>query len=204
MTREDVSRETLQKLKAFEALLIKWNKSINLVSPKTIPDLWARHIEDSLETALCLTNPTGHWVDLGSGGGFPGIIAAASSRELPGITDFTLIESDKRKCAFLRAAVRELGLSAKIVAQRIDEVPKQNADIVSARALASLTELLAYAVRHAKSSAHLVFPKGVTWKTEVDAARKVFEFDLEVVPSVTQEGSVNLVIQGARRVKHQL
>ena len=204
MTQKRVSRETLDKLNVFQAMLVKWNRTINLVSPKTIPNLWERHIEDSLEIVFSIPNPKGLWVDLGSGGGFPGLIAAIASADLPDIESFALIESDQRKCAFLRAVIRELDLPANVISQRIDDAPPQNADIVSARALAPLIDLLGYALRHGRPSAQFLFPKGVTWNAEITDAQSAFEFDLEVVPSVTQEGSVILVIQGATRVKDRL
>ena len=115
----DVSRETYDNLRAFEELVRKWTVKINLISPTTIGQIWDRHIVDSVQVWAQAPENATSWVDIGSGGGFPGIVLAILAKELRPEMAFTLIESDQRKCAFLRTAARELGLNVKVLSEQI-------------------------------------------------------------------------------------
>ena len=194
----NVSRETSVRLAGFAALLEKWNPRINLVSRNSMADLWTRHIVDSVQVFRCVT-PTGHWVDLGSGGGFPGLIVAILAVDAAPDLRVTLIESDQRKAAFLRAAARETGASCKVISERIEAVEPQQADILSARALADLDKLLAFSERHLKPTGVALFPKGVTWKKEVEAVRQNWKFRAEEITSITDPEAVILKIEGVSR-----
>ena len=121
----NVSRETMDRLESFAALAKKWNPSINLVARSTLADLWDRHIVDSAQVYRFAPQNAVHWVDIGSGGGFPGIVVAAMAKELSPNTKFTLIESDQRKSTFLRTAARELDLKLTVLADRIEHAPPQ-------------------------------------------------------------------------------
>ncbi|RBW54114.1 16S rRNA (guanine(527)-N(7))-methyltransferase RsmG, partial [Phaeobacter gallaeciensis] len=190
-----VSRETFEKLEAFDALLKKWNPKINLVSRKSLADVWVRHISDSLQVYSCL-NASGHWVDLGSGGGFPGVIVAiVASVENPGL-NVTLVESDQRKSAFLRTVLRETVSVGMVITDRIENIEPLDADILSARALSDLPRLLEFSQRHLKSTGIALFPKGATWKKEVEEAKQEWNFDFEAVKSVTEPSAVVLKIKG--------
>ncbi|MDO5528243.1 MAG: 16S rRNA (guanine(527)-N(7))-methyltransferase RsmG [Paracoccus sp. (in: a-proteobacteria)] len=187
----DVSRETEALLARYEALIRKWNASINLVSPTTLPALRYRHIEDSRQLFPYAGLTTGKWLDLGSGGGLPGVVIAIEARELP--IKITLIESDARKCAFLNTVRRELELSNLTIANsRIEAAPPAQADAISARALAPLPQLLAYTERHLAPGGSAILLKGRSWREEVDAARVSWQFDLETWPSATEEGAAIL------------
>lgn len=195
----DVSRETIEKLKQFEALVRKWNPKINLVSKSSLDNLWSRHIVDSIQVIRTL-NPKGKWVDLGSGGGFPGLVVALfASTELPDLT-VTLIESDQRKAAFLRNAARECQATCTVLSKRIEQVEPQCADILSARALADLAKLLEFSERHLKPDGTALFPKGITWEKEVEDARLKWSFDIEVIKSITEPNASILKIKGVTRV----
>ncbi len=195
----NVSRETLDKLKAFESLLGKWNARINLVSRSSMGDLWTRHIVDSIQV-FRVAPPGALWVDLGSGGGFPGLVVAIlAAEERPG-TKITLIESDQRKAAFLRTVVRETGVACLVLSQRIETAEPQQANIVSARALGDLNALLAFSERHLAKGGTALFSKGVTWQKELDAARRRWRFDVDVIESQTMLGAAILKIEGASRV----
>ena len=194
----NVSRETSVRLAGFAALLEKWNPRINLVSRNSMADLWTRHIVDSVQVFRCVT-PRGHWVDLGSGGGFPGLIVAILAVDAAPDLRVTLIESDQRKAAFLRAAARETGASCKVISERIEAVEPQQADILSARALADLDKLLAFSERHLKPTGVALFPKGVTWKKEVEAVRQNWKFRAEEITSITDPEAVILKIEGVSR-----
>lgn len=195
----DVSRETIRRIELFELVLRKWNPRINLVSTSSLGDLWSRHILDSIQVYRCGA-PVDHWVDMGTGGGFPGLIAALLAAEEAPETRFTLIESDQRKVAFLRTAAREIGISCDILAQRIEEVAPLDADIVSARALTDLSGLLHFTVRHLDGDGFALLPKGATWKKEVAIAQEKWRFRFDPITSVTDPQAVILKIEGASLV----
>ncbi|QPM91471.1 16S rRNA (guanine(527)-N(7))-methyltransferase RsmG [Pseudooceanicola algae] len=196
---QSVSRETLERLDIYANLLTKWNPKINLVAKSTIPNLWNRHILDSVQV-FKLANNFSHWADLGSGGGFPGLVAAIYSAEFHPEGRITLVESDQRKCAFLRNVAREAGLDIQVLAERIEEIPSLGADVLTARALASLTELLDFASRHLSADGMAVFPKGARWKAEVEEAERHWHFNWTSLASRTDEQAVILKIKGIVRV----
>lgn len=198
-----VSRETIQTLEAFEALVRRWNPVINLVSKASLPELWSRHITDSAQLlALC---PLGavRWYDLGSGGGFPGIVIAALSKELQPQLKVSLVEADLRKATFLRESCRALALNAEVHSERIESLAPANADVLSARALAPLTDLLAYADQHLADSGVALFPKGNQYESELIDARKAWSFDVDPVPSLLDNKSAILEIRNVRRAGQQ-
>jgi len=194
-----VSRETFETLQAFDALVRRWNPAINLVSKTTLRDLWIRHIADSAQVfALCPENAE-TWADLGSGGGFPGLVIAILAKEQRPQLRVVLVESDLRKATFLRQAVQSLGLSAEVISHRIEALPALNADVLSARALASLADLLGYAHTHLKRSGVAIFPKGARFKEELAEARKFWNFDVEQHPSLSDPEAAILVIRNLHR-----
>lgn len=196
----DVSRETMDRLAIFEQTLLKWNPKINLVSKASLEHLWDRHIVDSAQIFRCITGEPKKWVDIGSGGGFPGIIVAILAAEKLPDLKMTLIESDQRKSAFLRSAARECGVSVEVISKRIEQVEPQEADVLSARALADLSLLLEFTDLHLAKSGFALFPKGERWKKEVDKAREQWRFDVEPITSLTEADAVILKIQGVARV----
>ncbi|MBB94717.1 MAG: 16S rRNA (guanine(527)-N(7))-methyltransferase RsmG [Rhodobacteraceae bacterium] len=198
-TTLDVSRETYERLNDFADLLIKWNPKINLISRASLPDLWTRHIADSIQVFRAAP-PAEHWVDLGSGGGFPGVVTAIMAAESSPDTQFTLIESDQRKAVFLRTAARTCGLQKfTVVSKRIESADPQNGDVVSARALADLSTLIGYGYRHAAPDGTMLFPKGKTWGKEVEDARAKWNFDLSAVTSEIEPEGALLIIKGVSR-----
>ncbi len=198
MSDLNVSRETSERLEQFVALVRKWNPRINLIAKSTVDEIWERHIRDSLQ--VFDVAPRGdRWVDIGSGGGFPGVVAAIAAKGAAPDLRFTLIESDQRKCAFLRTASRELGLNIEVLAQRIEAAPPQSADILSARALASLSDLLEHAERHLAADGTALFQKGANWEKEVEEARQAWTFRYDAIKSQTNEAAVILKIEGVSR-----
>ena len=195
----DVSRETLERLTELEALTRKWTAKINLIAPNTVPDIWDRHIRDSAQIYSLAPDFT-TWADLGSGGGYPGLVIAALAIEKASEARITLIESDRRKSTFLRTAIRELGLPADVITDRIESAAPQSADVVSARALAPLPQLLEYATRHLRPGGTALFPKGMTRQAEIDAARAEWHFSLTETRSITQAEAAVLRIERIDRV----
>lgn len=198
-TCEGVSRETEARLGAFCALLQKWNPKINLVAQSTLQDLQTRHMRDSAQLDP-LAPLAKTWVDLGSGGGFPGLVIAALRAEKGDEFRMTLVESDQRKATFLREAARVMDLAVEVVVARAETMRDRRFDVVSARALAPLEKLLAYAEPLLSPSGIALFPKGANHAAEVDEAQKEWQFTAEATPSVTSPGAVILKVKDIARV----
>ncbi len=196
----DVSRETIERLEALVSLMKKWNTAINLVARSTLEDAWNRHILDSAQLYSLAPAGAATWVDLGSGGGFPGLVIACIAKEKAPKLVVTLIESDQRKAAFLRQANTSLGLGCQILCERIETASAQNADVVSARALAPLDKLCGFAARHMQPNGCALFMKGAQHAAEVDVARKLWSFDLDAFPSLTDPNAVILKLKDLNHV----
>lgn len=211
----NVSRETIERLAAYERLLHQWQKAVNLVAPSTLGDVWHRHFADSAQL-LPLAPQARTWVDLGSGAGFPGLVIAillADRRAVApsphpsrgqGTARITLIESNARKCAFLREIVRETGIGAcvsvDILSIRIEtaatQVSLQGPDVVSARALAPLGKLIDLAAPLFASSTVGLFLKGRDAAAELKAAEEAWKFKVELVQSCTERDGRIVVVRG--------
>lgn len=197
----DVSRETQERLDRFANLFLKWAARINLIAPSTIEQLWTRHISDSLQLRNIVPTP-GRWIDLGSGGGFPGIITAITLAESQaGSVD--LVESNNKKCGFLRTAILETGARASVHPLRIENAASKlpAPDFISARALAELDLLFDYAQPWAIANPNLklIFHKGRDYQSEIDKARGRWDFDLVKHHSVVEADSVILEITSLTR-----
>lgn len=188
----DVSRETIEALEHFSALLEKWTLKINLISKATVPNLWHRHILDSAQLLKLCPNNCYNWLDLGSGGGLPGIVVSIVAKERCPSLHMTLVESDKRKSVFLKTAIRELGLKATIINERIEEIKPMKVDVISARALADLKRLLDLSERHLNENTICLFQKGENWRKELSKAEESWHFQYNVIKSETQAGAVLL------------
>ena len=195
----DVSAGTLERFDRYAALLRKWNPAINLVAPSTLDTLWSRHFLDSAAVFAARPANDGHWLDLGSGAGFPGLVVALLAAEKAPALTVTCVEADQRKAAFLRNVSRETGLAVTIAAQRIEDLPPQNADVISARALAPLTRLLDHAAPHLTQGGVCLFPKGARHAQEVEEALAHWRFALETYPSPTDPESAILKIGDLHR-----
>lgn len=191
----DVSRETHARLETFAALLTKWNAKINLVSSRDLAQLWPRHIEDSLQIAPLI--PRGaRVIDLGSGGGFPGLIVGIASD-----AEMTLIESDQRKAAFLREAARACGVRAQVLAQRIEAARPDPAPFVTARALAPLVKLLEWTQPLLAPGGQALFLKGKALPDELTDARANWHMTHEILNSRTDENGAIIKVSDIRRVE---
>jgi 16S rRNA (guanine527-N7)-methyltransferase len=195
---QNVSRETYDKLRAYEALIQKWNLSINLVAKSTLSDVWNRHISDSAQVYFAASDERSSvWTDIGSGGGLPGIVIAILAQGEDRQTNVTMVESDKRKSVFLRTAIRELVLSnAKVTNERIESAQIQISDIVSARALAPLTDLFALSKGFSNQNTTFLFQKGKNWASEIETAQNHWSFDYDAITSETDSNAVILKIRG--------
>ncbi|UXM95270.1 16S rRNA (guanine(527)-N(7))-methyltransferase RsmG [Bartonella sp. HY329] len=191
----DVSRETFDSLLAFEELILKWQAKINLVANNAISELWQRHILDSVQLYQYGLGAH-HWFDIGSGGGFPGIIIAILMKQ-QGQGYICLIESNSKKCAFLNSAIAQLDLPAKVYNDRVEKccLGQQSPDIISARALASLTDLFGLCQNWLSNPrTYALFQKGKNYKDEILEAQLLWSFDVEIFQSVIDKDSVVLKI----------
>jgi 16S rRNA (guanine527-N7)-methyltransferase len=188
----DVSRETSDQLDALVDTLVRWQKAINLVGKATIEGVWTRHVLDSAQLVPLIPTEAKSLADLGSGGGFPGLVVAALRPDL----DTTLIEADARKAAFLGEAGRRMGLKKppRVVIGRIEDAPGAKADVVTARALAPLGQLLSWADRHRTDTAICLFHKGKGWQSELTEAMKDWDISCHPLTSKTDRDAVILRI----------
>lgn len=191
-----VSRETVDRLRILEAELQRWQQVKNLVGPSTLGQIWERHIADSLQLFGLVPEPL-VWADLGSGAGFPGLVLGIAARERLGM-HVHLVESNGRKCAFLRHAARLTGAAVTVHEARLETVVPRLAGevhVVTARALASLDQLLAWADPLLKRGAIGLFPKGRDAALELTEAAKRWRFNAVTVPSRTDPEAAILRIE---------
>lgn len=194
-----VSRETFDALKRYQALFLKWNERINLASRATLEQLWTRHIVDSAQV-IGLMPDARRWVDIGSGGGFPGVVTAILLRDKPG-AHVDLVESNGKKASFLRAALAECRAPGHVHAIRIELAARQIAipECVTARALAPLNDLLLLSEPWLAGGAVGLFHKGREYRTEVSESVNHWTFDLVEHPSRVENDSVILEVRSLRR-----
>jgi 16S rRNA (guanine527-N7)-methyltransferase len=177
-----VSRETLSRLKAYADLLTDWNARHNLVAKSTLPELWHRHFLDSAQLAPLIPAEAKSLADLGSGAGFPGLVLAVMRPDLAA----TLYEATTKKCAFLQAAAERMGIKVGVQNARLEDLRPQPADVVTARALAPLPQLLAYAYPFTGPNTVCLFLKGQNVGSELTEAAKYWNMKTSQAPSQTE------------------
>ena len=183
----NVSRETIEKLEHYASLVVKWQRSVNLVANSTIPDLWTRHIWDSAQLAPLVTaqktaNAPLRILDLGSGAGFPGLVLSILTD-----AEVHLVESDQKKCIFMNNVIRECGLTARIHNVRLETLDDQKADIVTARALASMDKLMALLDGQLRPGLRCLFLKGRQVQDELAVLNDWANLRWQLHPSLTQK-----------------
>jgi 16S rRNA (guanine527-N7)-methyltransferase len=195
-----VSRETIARLDRFVATLLTWQRRINLIAPSSVRSIWTRHVADSLQL-LPLAPAAKIWLDLGSGGGFPGLVIACALAEAPGAR-VHLVESNGKKIAFLREAVRATGAPAVVHQARIEQMETklgEPVEVVTARALAPLAELFALTEPWWKKGAQALFPKGQDVGAELTEASKYWNIQAVLVPSKTDAHARIVSVGSAER-----
>jgi 16S rRNA (guanine527-N7)-methyltransferase len=197
-TQTHVSRETLSRLKAYADVLADWNERHNLVARSTLPDLWRRHFWDSAQLAPLIPGTARTLADLGSGAGFPGLVLAAMRPDLA----VTLHEATTKKCAFLEAAAARMGLPVTIQNARLEDLPRHPFDVVTARALAPLPQLLTYAQNFVGLNSVCLFLKGQNVGAELTEAHKYWNIKVSQVPSQTDPSAAIVIVRevGPRHV----
>lgn len=190
-----VSRETVHDLERYQALLMTWSRTMNLVAPSTISELWQRHILDSAQLFLIENKPL-KWMDIGSGGGLPGIVIGVLQKQFGGEVD--LVESNKKKSAFLRVCLQELSIKGRIHPNRLEDVVggMGEVDCISCRAMASLADIFSYLnpLLRRRPSIRLLLHKGRDYEREVQDADRHWSFSMVKHQSVVDPESVILEI----------
>ncbi len=190
----DVPRGTITALRRYEAMLKDWQQRMNLVGPATLDHVWERHFADSAQLAALA--PSGQkWLDIGAGGGFPGLVLATM-----GWGQFILVDSVQKKARFLEAVTESLGLDARIICARVESLPTLGVDIATARATASLKQLFGWSIRHVRPGGTYIFPKGRRWADEVSEAQEEYQFDYESHPSMTDAEARIIVARNLKRL----
>jgi 16S rRNA (guanine527-N7)-methyltransferase len=193
-----VPRETQDRLEQFAQLVLAENARQNLIAASTVADFWNRHILDSLQLLDHAPKHPVLWLDIGSGAGLPGIvIAIASAHRL------VLVEPRRKRAEFLAHCCEQLGLTDVAIEQRRVEKLHIAADVISARAVASLESLFGWAEQIGSGDSRLILPRGANALSELEAARTAWHGDFELVPSVTAPGSGIVLAQHVRRRKAQ-
>lgn len=197
--RLNVSRETLARLEAYADLLTDWNARHNLVARSTLPDLWRRHMWDSAQILPLIPETASSLADLGSGAGFPGLVLAALLRDRVAVT---LHEATAKKCAFLAAAAERMDVAVTIRNARMEDLPPQPFDVVTARACAPLPLLLDYAHRFMGPNSVCLFLKGQSVGSELTEATKYWKMEATQTPSATDPSGAIVTVKklGSRHV----
>jgi len=201
----DVSRETLDRLSIYVDLLNKWQKSINLVGPKTVADVWRRHILDSAQLFSYIENRDNLVFDLGSGAGFPGLVLA-----IMGAKNVVLMESNQKKCSFLGEVIRQTACPAKVFNGRIKDYPEQKtAKYITSRALAPLDQLCAWSYPLLVPKGKCLFLKGETYKQELTLCQKKWNIEVQIHPSLIDldkdgDGDKDVLLQNLQGVLIEL
>ena len=193
----NVSRETLERITVVLSVLGQWSKTHNLIGPAERQHLWRRHVLDSVQMWKHRMNDTDNWLDMGSGSGFPGLVIGCCARESNG--HVTLVESVSKKASFLRSAARKAELPVDVISDRVENVSRETVNVVSARALAALPQLLEYAFPHLDDGGRCVFLKGREVELEIQEAKKSWVFDHETHQSLSDDQGCVLVIRELKR-----
>ena len=196
----NVSRETFEKLEQYVALLKTWQTRLNLVSAKSLEDVWQRHIADSAQLFEYLDTDDGVVYDLGSGAGFPALVLALMAKDKKPDLRFKLIESTTKKTVYLNAVIEALGLkNTQVLNDRIENLKLPPADYITSRALAALPKLLAYALPLTTRQTKLILPKGKSYREELDNAAKEWNFKRIIKQNKVSDEGVILLLENLRR-----
>ncbi len=202
LQKYNVSRETIQKLQDFVAILRDWNEKMNLVSKNSMEDVWVRHILDSLQLIEYLSPDVKSLVDIGSGAGFPGVVLAIAMQEKFPTSQITLVESITKKTVYLKDVCQKLGLNnVKIENNRVESIVFKDVDAITARAVAALEILCGYAYKIGNKQTEMLFLKGQSYAQEDAAARQKWRYDADVYPNRYAEGGVIMKLRNLRKLK---
>jgi len=198
-----VSYETTERLACYEKMLIEWNEKFNLVAPSTLPHIWSRHFLDSAQLMQFIPDRAVTLADMGAGAGFPGLVLAILAKGTERDLHIYEIESTNKKADFLQAVTDELKLKVTIRRERIEDIRDLKADVVTARALKALPELLKYANYLINKDTTCIFPKGQAVADELTQASKYWTFTSEIHPSRSDDSGSVLILTNLRYKTHR-
>ena len=190
----NVSRETIDLLKTYEASLNEWQNKMNLVSNKSLSDAWNRHFEDSMQLFDLLPQDIEIVYDFGSGAGFPGMVLAVMAKEKTPYLKFKLVESIGKKTLYLKHVKDVTGANVEVINNRIEKIKPEIAGAITSRAMCSLTELLKYSRPFCNNNTKMIFLKGRNYNEELQIAKKEWNFKLEILPNKESADGVILII----------
>jgi 16S rRNA (guanine527-N7)-methyltransferase len=192
-----VSHETFARLKIYHDLLLKWQAKINLISDDTVPTIWSRHFLDSIQLAKFIPGDEREILDVGSGAGFPGMVLS-----ICGIKNISLIESDAKKISFLNEVARLTSTDTKIIHDRAENIFMEDVGVIMARALSELRNLFETSSQNVSHETICLFPKGKNYAMEIEDAKKEWQFNYDIFPSVTDANAVILRVSNLQRRKN--
>ena len=202
MQTYNVSRETFKTLSDFVDILTDWQAKMNLISSKSLPEIWTRHIADSLELYQYLNVDAKRVYDIGSGAGFPAIVLAIAAQGEKRQTSFKLIESITKKTLYLNDVKNKLGLkNVEIINGRAENLKLLPANFVTARAVANLSKLFSLALPLTDKKTVLILPKGKTYQEEIIEAKKIWAFDVIVKKNQVSDDGVVLIVSNLRKLR---
>lgn len=194
-----ISSALIDRLKVYQASLNEWQSKMNLVSNASLEDAWHRHFEDSIQLFDLIPSSAKTLYDFGSGAGFPGMVLAVLAQDLlPGL-EVTLVESTNKKTLYLKHVAQLLSTRVNIINDRIENIKAQPADVITSRALTSLTDLLNYSEKFCHKGTVCIFPKGKKHQEEIDLAHRKWNFDVEIYASCSSDEGAILTITNLRR-----
>ncbi len=197
--RSGVSRETMEKIRIYADLLTKWQKQINLVGAATLDDMWRRHFYDSFQLDALIDNNEDknlRFLDIGSGAGFPGLLLSMLDRG-----EFHMVESNNKKCAFMRQVIRETGCHAVVHNERAESLTPFHVDYILSRACASLDKLFDLGRHFIGEETMCLFLKGQIADQEIEQARENWRFDVKKFTSVTEESGMILKVSHIKALR---
>ncbi len=199
MEKYNVSRETFEQLKAYEASLVEWQNKFNLVSNSSLQDCWNRHFIDSAQLFKFIPSSAKTLLDFGSGAGFPAMVLAVMAKEKTPYLKISLVESIAKKTLYLNEVKKICNLDVEVLNQRIESLPNKKVDVITSRAMASLKELLNYTQKFFAENTICIFPKGKKYLEEIEEAKKQWSFDCEIHDSETSDEGKILIIKNLQK-----
>ncbi len=203
MEKYQVSRETFERLKLYQSLLVDWQKKFNLVSNSSIENAWVRHFEDSVQLFQYIPQGAESLVDFGSGAGFPGMVLAVVASEKTPYLNVSLVESVKKKTVYLNEVADKTGTDVEIINDRIENLSSRKFDVVTSRAMTSLSKLLDYTFPFCHAKTLCIFPKGRSYAEELSEAHKKWKFKCDIKPNLISEEGKILIITNISKKKER-
>lgn len=194
MTKYNVSRETYDKLKIYQSLLVEWQAKFNLVSNSSLEDAWNRHFLDSAQLIEYIPQTAKNLIDFGSGAGFPALVLAVMLNEKTPYLKVTLVESIRKKTLYLKEVAEQTSVDVNIINDRIENLPHDKYDVITSRAMTGLSDLIKYAYPFCHKQTICVFPKGKNYAAELSEAHKHWRFKCQIQQNqVSEEGKILII-----------